>query len=130
MILTEHKVVGLTSWNEYIKGVNVVADGKKRELNGKAVILTTGGYSADKNEDASLLLEFAPEKATFPTTNGAFARGDGVKMARAMGAAVVGMNRVQIHPTAFIDPAGPEATTKFLAAEALRGKGGILVGFE
>ena len=31
-ILTEHKVVGLTSWNEYITGVNVIADGKKSEL--------------------------------------------------------------------------------------------------
>lgn len=58
------------------------------EINGKAVVLTTGGYSADSKEDASLLLEFAPEKAKFPTTNGAFARGDGVKMARAMGAEV------------------------------------------
>lgn len=44
-----------------------------------------------------------------------------------MGASVVGMNRVQIHPTAFIDPAAPDANTKFLAAEALRGKGGILI---
>jgi aspartate oxidase len=48
-------------------------------------------------------------------------------MARAMGAGLVGMDRVQIHPTAFIDPKEPNAQTKFLAAEALRGKGAILV---
>ncbi|ETN71230.1 flavocytochrome c [Necator americanus] len=126
-ILTETRVVGLTSWNAYVNGVNVVKDGKRSEINGKAVILATGGFSADKNEDASLLHEFASDKLKFPTTNGPWARGDGVKMARAMGAQVIGMNRVQIHPTAFVDPADPGAGTKFLAAEALRGKGAILV---
>ncbi|VDO09252.1 unnamed protein product, partial [Haemonchus placei] len=126
-ILTSTKVVGLTSWNAYVNGVNVIQDGKRKEINGKAVILTTGGFSADRNEDASLLHEFASDKLRFPTTNGPFARGDGVKMARAMGAQVVGMERVQIHPTAFVDPADPSAGTKFLAAEALRGKGAILI---
>lgn len=38
------------------------------------------------------------------------------------------MDRIQVHPTAFIDPADPSSGTKFLAAEALRGKGAILVG--
>ncbi|KJH53120.1 flavocytochrome c [Dictyocaulus viviparus] len=128
-IITNTRVVGLTSWNAYVNGVNVVQDGKRKEINGKAVILATGGFSADKNEDASLLREFANDKLQFPTTNGVFARGDGVKMARAMGAEVVGMNRVQIHPTAFVDPTDPSAGTKFLAAEALRGKGAILVSF-
>ncbi|VDM62269.1 unnamed protein product [Angiostrongylus costaricensis] len=127
-VMTNTRVVGLTSWNAYVNGVNVVEDGKRKEINGKAVILTTGGFSADRNEDASLLHEFASDKLRFPTTNGAFARGDGVKMARAMGAQVVGMDRVQIHPTAFVDPADPSAGTKFLAAEALRGKGAILGG--
>lgn len=42
---------------------------------------------------------------------------------------VIGMDRVQIHPTAFVDPADPAAGTKFLAAEALRGKGAILVSY-
>lgn len=37
------------------------------------------------------------------------------------------MDRVQVHPTAFVDPAAPSAPTKFLAAEALRGKGALLV---
>lgn len=46
-----------------------------------------------------------------------------------MGAAVVGMEHVQVHPTAFVDPKNPTDNTKFLAAEALRGKGAILVSF-
>lgn len=48
-------------------------------------------------------------------------------MARAMGAQVIGMENVQVHPTAFIDLKNPSDHTKFLAAEALRGKGAILV---
>lgn len=35
------------------------------EINGKAVILATGGFSADKKEDASLLHEFASDKVSF-----------------------------------------------------------------
>lgn len=34
---------------------------------------------------------------------------------------------MKIHPTAFIDPKAPTDRTKFLAAEALRGKGAILL---
>lgn len=37
------------------------------------------------------------------------------------------MNKVQLHPTGFIDPKKPTDGTKFLAAEALRGAGGIMV---
>lgn len=40
---------------------------------------------------------------------------------------VIGMDRVQVHPTAFVDPAEPAAATKFLAAEALRGRGALVV---
>jgi succinate dehydrogenase/fumarate reductase flavoprotein subunit len=109
-------------------------------LNGKAVILTTGGFSADRDNKTSLLNQHAHQILNLPTTNGkfkcfknkliflgAFATGDGVKMAFAMGAQLIGMDHVQVHPTAFIDPKDPTATTKFLAAETLRGKGAILV---
>ncbi|CAD6189382.1 unnamed protein product [Caenorhabditis auriculariae] len=129
-ILNGTSMTGLVSWNEYMTGVNVLLpSGKSQEVAGKAVILATGGFASDKSDD-SLLIEFAPETIKFPTTNGAFAKGDGVKMARAMGAAVVGMENVQIHPTAFVDPADPKANTKFLAAEALRGKGAIMINMD
>jgi hypothetical protein len=35
--------------------------------------------------------------------------------------------KVQVHPTGFVDPSAPLNPTKILAAEALRGCGGILV---
>ncbi len=37
------------------------------------------------------------------------------------------MDQIQVHPTGFVDPADPDAKTKFLAAEALRGVGGLLI---
>ncbi|KAI1730621.1 FAD binding domain-containing protein [Ditylenchus destructor] len=121
-------IVGLVTWNDFITGVRYKNDeGKIEELNGKAVILTTGGFSSDRDNETSLLREYASGIMDLPTTNGPFATGDGVKMARGMGAAVVGMEHVQVHPTAFVDPKNPAANTKFLAAEALRGKGAILL---
>jgi aspartate oxidase len=37
------------------------------------------------------------------------------------------MHRVQLHPTGFLDPSSPGSTSKFLAPEALRGSGGVLL---
>ncbi|KAI6191350.1 FAD-binding-2 domain-containing protein [Aphelenchoides bicaudatus] len=127
-ILTESSVVGLVTWNDYITGVRYHnKSGYVEELRGKSVILTTGGYSADRDNATSLLKQHASQLLNLPTTNGAFATGDGIKMASAMGAEVVGLDYVQVHPTAFVDPKDPAAATKFLAAEALRGKGALLV---
>lgn len=48
-------------------------------------------------------------------------------MFRHTGARLIDMTKVQLHPTGFIDPKKPTDRTKFLAAEALRGAGGIMV---
>jgi hypothetical protein len=40
------------------------------EIAGKAVILTTGGFSSDHDNETSLLSEFAPSIINLPTTNG------------------------------------------------------------
>ncbi|CAE7583584.1 osm1, partial [Symbiodinium microadriaticum] len=37
------------------------------------------------------------------------------------------MDRVQVHPTGFIDPKNPSHPSKILAPEALRGSGGVLI---
>lgn len=91
-----------------------------------AVILAAGGFCSDHTQ-RSLLAEFRPELKDVPSTNGAFATGDGLRMARDIGATLVGMDKVQLHPTGFIDPADPAAATKYLGPEALRGSGGILL---
>ena len=62
-----------------------------------------------------------------PTTNGDHCTGDGHKMAMSIGAKGIDMEKVQVHPTGLVDPKEPDAKVKFLAAEALRGVGGLLL---
>ena len=64
---------------------------------------------------------------SLPTTNGEHCTGDGIKMALAIGAGTVDMESVQVHPTGLVHPDEPDAKVKFLAAEALRGVGGIML---
>ena len=92
----------------------------------RSPLACAGGFSNDHTA-TSLLHEFAPQLADFATTKGPFANGDGVKIARAAGAHLTGMEHVQVHPTGFVDPSEPDSKTKFLAPEALRGHGGILL---
>lgn len=108
----------------------VYADNKgvEQELRGP-VIIATGGYAADYSA-SSLLRRYTPELVKFATTNGDFATGDGVKMGEAIGAGLIDMDRVQVHPTGLVDPKEPNAKTKFLAAEALRGTGAIMLNGE
>lgn len=105
------------------------------------VILATGGYAADFTAD-SLLKKHRPEyydlvRQIFysvdvelipqPTTNGDHCTGDGHKMAMLVGAKGIDLEKVQVHPTGLVDPKDPDAKVKFLAAEALRGVGGLLI---
>jgi succinate dehydrogenase/fumarate reductase flavoprotein subunit/predicted heme/steroid binding protein len=45
----------------------------------------------------------------------------------AAGGKGIDMDKVQVHPTGLVDPKDPHAKVKFLAAEALRGVGGLLL---
>ncbi|KAI8637530.1 FAD binding domain-containing protein [Parasitella parasitica] len=90
------------------------------------VILATGGYAADFT-DNSLLKQHRPELYNLSTTNGDHCTGDGIKMAAAVGANTIDLEKVQVHPTGLVDPKEPDAKVKFLAAEALRGCGGLLL---
>jgi len=62
-----------------------------------------------------------------PTTNGEHCTGDGIKMSEAIGAKTIDLEWVQVHPTGLVKPDEPDAKVKFLAAEALRGVGGIIL---
>jgi succinate dehydrogenase/fumarate reductase flavoprotein subunit len=65
-----------------------------------------------------------------PTTNGDHCTGDGLKMSMSIGADTVDLEWVQVHPTGLVHPEEPDAKVKFLAAEALRGVGGVLLDIE
>merc|ERR1711920_752197 len=49
------------------------------------------------------------------------------KMGEAIGAKTVDLEWVQVHPTGLVKPDDPDAKIKFLAAEALRGVGGLVL---
>ena len=127
-IIRKANVKQLIYENDQVKGVEYEFNGQSHREYGP-VVLATGGYAADFGE-GSMLKEFKPEYFNLPTTNGAHCTGDGQKMVRAIGGNLIDMDKVQVHPTGLVDPKEPDAKVKFLAAEALRGCGGLLIDNE
>ena len=112
-----------------VRGVRVSSAQTRnaQTLSARAVVLATGGFANDREGSTSLLRQYAPETVRFATTNTRGTTGDGHKMAFRLGAQGVDLANVQIHPTGFVDPGDPAATTKTLAAEILRGAGALLL---
>merc|ERR1719487_2994631 len=117
-----------------VVGVEYEQGGQKKQVKG-TVILATGGYGSDFGPDSILAQvngkvsvdgQF-PDMLKLSTTNGDHCTGDGIKMAQAIGAESVDLNWVQVHPTGLVHPDEPNAKVKFLAAEALRGCGAIIL---
>merc|ERR1712137_717762 len=75
----------------------------------------------------SLLAQHRPDLMHLPTTNGEHCTGDGIKMGAAIGGKTIDLEWVQVHPTGLVKPDEPDAKIKFLAAEALRGVGGLVL---
>jgi len=124
-IINEAKVTKLLSNKDGVYGVEYTKNGKINTAMG-GVIIASGGYAADYTDD-SLLRKYRPDLIDFPTTNGEHCTGDGIKMAIEIGAGVVDMEWVQVHPTGLVHPDDINAKVKWLAAEALRGVGGIMI---
>ena len=82
----------------------------------KSVVIATGGFGANLEKVA----EIKPELKGFVTTNVGSITGDGIWMAQAIGADVVDLAEIQIHPTV-------EQKTASLITEGVRGDGAILV---
>ena len=104
-------------------GVEFSQGGKLMKENG-AVIVATGGFGYDYE---GLLKKHRPDLLRLPTTNGEHTTGDGIKMAEAIGCETVDLDWIQVHPTGLVNPKDPDSKWKFLAAEALRGVGGIIL---
>lgn len=135
-ILTRSRVVKLLQEGKDVVGVTIVGkDGKEFNEYGP-VILATGGFGADFSPN-SLLAQSHPDSAfwprkrpeilSLPTSNGEHCTGDGLKMAAALGGNLVDMDKVQVHPTGLVFPDKPNEKHLFLATEALRGVGGLLI---
>ncbi|KAI9806970.1 MAG: hypothetical protein M1833_002628 [Piccolia ochrophora] len=124
-IIKKARVTSLNKDGNTITGLTYEFNGESTVADGP-VILATGGYAADFTE-TSLLKKHKPEVYDLPSTNGQHATGDGQKMIMAIGGNGIDMDKVQVHPTGLVDPKDPDSKWKFLAAEALRGEGGLLL---
>ncbi|KAI1419941.1 FAD binding domain-containing protein [Xylaria sp. FL1777] len=124
-IIKKARVTGLNKEGNKITGVQYEFNGETASVDGP-VVLATGGYAADFS-DSSLLKKHRPDTFGLATTNGSHATGDGQKMVMAIGGNGIDMDKVQVHPTGLVDPKDPGSKWKFLAAEALRGEGGLLL---
>jgi len=123
-LLTEDggdRVIGVRAESTTKDGASVV-----QNLIADNVILATGGFASDRSS-GSYLDQYRPELMSFPATAGGFSTGDGITLATTLGAATRDMEKVQIHPTGWVDPSDPDNTSKILAAELMRGVGGILI---
>ena len=101
-----------------INGVEVQSGDLTKTVHAKAVILATGGFGASKE----YIARFRPDLKDYKTTNQPGATGDGLKLAENVGAELMQMNLVQVHPTVQQD--NPHV---YLIGEAVRGEGAILV---
>lgn len=97
--------------------------GSEHDLETSNVVFASGGFGFSKE----MLNKYAPHLINLPTTNGQQTTGDGQILLENLGAKMIDMSQIQVHPTGFIDPKNRDNNWKFLAAEALRGLGGILL---
>ena len=106
----------LTDADGRICGVKAEGPDYNYVFNCKAVILATGGFGA--NEE--MYTQYRPDLKGTVTTNAPGATGDGIVMAQALGADLVDIEQIQLHPTV-------EQSTSMLITESVRGDGAILV---
>ncbi|SJZ87693.1 flavocytochrome c [Anaerorhabdus furcosa] len=100
-------------------GVKASSANTDYTINAKAVILATGGFGGN----LEMVESYKPELKGYVTTNASTITGDGIKMAEAVGANLVDMAEIQIHPTVV-------QSNGALITESLRGDGAILVNNE
>ncbi len=96
----------------------VMAEGKTANytIHAKAVVLATGGFG--NNQD--MIVHYRPDLLGTVTTSAPGITGDGILMAEAVGAGLVDIEQIQLHPTV-------EQGTSMLITESVRGDGAILV---
>ncbi|MBW1605071.1 flavocytochrome c [Lactobacillus sp. Sy-1] len=118
-VFTQVDVQKINQNDGQVTGVAVqLVDGSEKQVAGDAVVLATGGFGASKQ----IIKRYRPDLVHYRTTNQPGATGDGLKLATAAGAALVDMDKIQVHPTVQQD-----TDHAFLIGEAVRGEGAILV---
>ena len=117
-LFTDVKVDELVVEAGKISGVKAITPDGAVTITAGAVLLATGGFGANK----TLLGQYRDDLKNYQTTNQPGATGDGILLAQAIGAKLVDMDQVQVHPTVQQD-----TDHAYLIGEAVRGEGAILV---
>ena len=115
-VMLNTKATELIMQDGKIAGVKAEGPDALYTIHAQAVILATGGFGA--NEE--MYTQYRPDLKGTVTTNAPGATGDGIVMAQAVGADLVDIEQIQLHPTV-------EQTTSMLITESVRGDGAILV---
>ncbi|KWX73229.1 flavocytochrome c [Paenibacillus jilunlii] len=110
----------ITEKDGKVTGVKVLFNqADEKTITGSAVIVTTGGFGANKE----MIAEVRPDLEGLVTTNQIGSTGDGIKMIEKLGGTTVDMDQIQVHPTV-------QQEKSYLIGEAVRGEGAILVSSE
>ncbi|MBP5842194.1 flavocytochrome c [Lactiplantibacillus plantarum] len=117
-LFTDVKVDELLVEAGKISGVKATTPDGAVTITAGAVLLATGGFGANK----TLLGQYRDDLKNYQTTNQPGTTGDGILLAQAIGAKLVDMDQVQVHPTVQQD-----TDHAYLIGEAVRGEGAILV---
>ncbi|MFC6164606.1 flavocytochrome c [Lactiplantibacillus dongliensis] len=118
-LYTDVKVTDLIqAADDTVTGVKVTTATGEKTIKAGAVVLATGGFGANQ----ALLTKYRQDLKGYNTTNQPGATGDGIELAQTIGANLVDMDQVQVHPTVQQD-----TDHAYLIGEAVRGEGAILV---
>ena len=115
-VMYDTKATSLISKDGTVTGVKAESKDTEYTINAKAVILATGGFG--NNED--MIVQYRKDLKGTVTTSAPGITGDGIVMAEDVGADLVDIEQIQLHPTV-------EQKTSMLITESVRGDGAILV---
>ena len=113
ILMEDGKAVGIEATN---------ASGSTVTIKANAVIIASGGFGANND----MIKELNPALDGYISTNAPGAKGQGIVMAKEVGAGTVDMDQIQLHPTVHVADDG----SANLITEGLRGDGAILVNQE
>jgi fumarate reductase flavoprotein subunit len=115
-VMYDTKATKLISEDGTVTGVQAESKDTEYTIKAKAVILATGGFG--NNED--MIVQYRKDLKGTVTTSAPGITGDGIVMAEDVGADLVDIEQIQLHPTV-------EQKTSMLITESVRGDGAILV---
>ncbi|MBQ6974442.1 MAG: flavocytochrome c [Oscillospiraceae bacterium] len=118
-VLYDTRATDILTENGAVSGVKAQSKTQDVTITTRAVILATGGFG--NNED--MIVQYRPDLKGTVTTSAPGITGDGIVMAQAIGADLVDIEQIQLHPTV-------EQSTSMLITESVRGDGAILVNQE